>query len=96
MCYRGVLCDMFGSMYQMATFNSFHLMYAGLSVLIAVGFWLMSSRFDKRKYGTFLGYAIIGMKVVDVILQLFVEKYPPLEVIPLHMCNVALFSLGSH
>ncbi len=49
---------------------------------------------NRKKYGTFLGFLILGFKLFDSIYRVTHEYEPVYNVFPIHLCNFAAIAAG--
>ncbi len=80
--------------YTMYMFSREHLMGVFLAILISKILFIVAKPFNKEKYGKFLGYLILISKSIDILIRLFIEKYPAIEALPFHFCNIAIIISG--
>ncbi len=82
------------NIHTITMFNDDHLYIVSAAIVITIMFFALATLFNKRKYGIFLGYFIIIVKIGDILIRVFIEKYPPLEALPFHLCNVGILLSG--
>ena len=51
-------------------------------------------KINLRNYGTFLGFFILGFKILDSVYRVIHEHEPVYNVIPIHLCNFAAIAAG--
>lgn len=89
------------TVYRMASFNSNHINSMLIAWLITIALLVISLPFNKKKYGTFLGYVVLISKFLDIVIRIFFEKIKVgnaystfLDAMPLHMCNISIILAG--
>ena len=78
-------------------FSQIHIHTFIVSVLFSIFLLLIPKFFKKidlRNYGTFLGFFILGFKILDSVYRVMQEHEPAYNVIPIHLCNFAAIAAG--
>ena len=78
-------------------FSQIHIHTFIVSVLFSIFLLLIPKFFKKidlRNYGTFLGFFILGFKILDSVYRVIQEHEPAYNVIPIHLCNFAAIAAG--
>ena len=78
-------------------FSQIHIHTFIASILFSTLLLLIPKLFKKinlRNYGTFLGFFILGFKILDSVYRVTHEHEPVYNVIPIHLCNFAAIAAG--
>lgn len=78
-------------------FSQIHIYTFIASILFSTLLLLIPKLFKKinlRNYGTFLGFFILGFKILDSVYRVIHEHEPVYNVIPIHLCNFAAIAAG--
>lgn len=78
-------------------FSQIHIYTFIASILFSTLLLLIPKLFKKinlRNYGTFLGFFILGFKILDSVYRVTHEHEPVYNVIPIHLCNFAAIAAG--
>ena len=78
-------------------FSQIHIHTFIASILFSILLLLIPKLFKKinlRNYGTFLGFFILGFKILDSVYRVTQEHEPVYNVIPIHLCNFAAIAAG--
>lgn len=78
-------------------FSQIHIHTFIASILFSTLLLLIPKLFKKinlRNYGTFLGFFILGFKILDSVYRVIHEHEPVYNVIPIHLCNFAAIAAG--
>ena len=78
-------------------FSQIHIYTFIASILFSTLLLLIPKLFKKinlRNYGTFLGFFILGFKILDSVYRVTPEHEPVYNVIPIHSCNFAAIAAG--
>ena len=78
-------------------FSQIHIYTFIASILFSILLLLIPKLFKKinlRNYGTFLGFFILGFKILDSVYRVTQEHEPVYNVIPIHLCNFAAIAAG--
>ena len=78
-------------------FSQIHIYTFIASILFSILLLLIPKLFKKinlRNYGTFLGFFILGFKILDSVYRVTQEHEPIYNVTPVHLCNFAAIAAG--
>lgn len=78
-------------------FSQIHIHTFIASILFSILLLLIPKLFKKinlRNYGTFLGFFILGFKILDSVYRVTQEHEPIYNVTPVHLCNFAAIAAG--
>ena len=78
-------------------FSQIHIHTFITSILFSIFLLLVPKLFKKinlSNYGTFLGFFILGFKILDSVYRVTQEHEPIYNVTPVHLCNFAAIAAG--